>query len=90
MSNIFPYLFGVYYKIKMYSKISILKDILHAKNTLLKIEVPMSKKKIVALGLDEKEKFIQAMAKYILRKKKEQERLQNLRKFVLIATIVGV
>ena len=40
----------------------------------------MSKKKIVALGLDEKEKFIQAMAKYILRKKKEQERLQNLRK----------
>ena len=40
----------------------------------------MSKKKVVVLGLEEKEKFIQAMAKFILQKKKEQERLQNLRK----------
>ena len=40
----------------------------------------MSKKKVLALDLEEKEKFIQAMAKYILRKKKERERLQKLRK----------
>jgi|ETNmetMinimDraft_14_1059893.scaffolds.fasta_scaffold744108_1 hypothetical protein len=40
----------------------------------------MSKKKVLALDSDQKEKLIEAMTKYIIRQKKEQERLQKLRK----------
>tara|TARA_B100000925_G_C21713787_1_gene347856 strand:+ start:394 stop:555 length:162 start_codon:yes stop_codon:yes gene_type:complete len=40
----------------------------------------MSKKKVIALSNEQKEKFINAMAKYIIRRKKENERLDKLRK----------
>lgn len=40
----------------------------------------MSKKKVIALSNEQKEKFVTAMAKYIIRRKKENERLDKLRK----------
>jgi hypothetical protein len=40
----------------------------------------MSKKRMISLKGEQREKLIQAMAKFILRKKKEQEQIKNLRK----------